>query len=170
MISEIKIYKILIILLIFAIVLFPANLFAHKIYVFAWAEDGNIFSESKFSSNKPVKNAKVSVHNQSDEIMLTGVTSDKGTFTFKISENIASDITINVDAGMGHMGKWKLGLDEILSAYNGKADKESALIEKDKKIKRPSFISVSAGILIIFIFFLLIAYLKKTGFKKNDRK
>ncbi|MCP3899227.1 MAG: carboxypeptidase regulatory-like domain-containing protein, partial [Desulfobacteraceae bacterium] len=81
--------------------MFPANVFAHKIYVFAWAEHGKIFTEAKFSSNKFVKNGKIIVKNDKGKILLSGTTSDKGDFFFEIPENLISDLLIEVDAGMG---------------------------------------------------------------------
>ena len=47
MIKNLREIGFLLFLLFVLSLLFPANLFAHKVYVFAWVEDGNIISESK---------------------------------------------------------------------------------------------------------------------------
>ena len=167
----IKINRLVFILLIFIILLFPVNLFAHKLYVFAWVENGKIFTESKFSSNKWVKNGKISVEDKNGFVFLTGLTSDNGSFAFTIPENLKadlkSDIVILLDAGMGHKANWKLSFNEIFEITKDDNNKETAQKKKEEMIKKPGIINVSAGILVIFIFFGLMAYFKK---KKLNQK
>ena len=172
MILCIKINRLVFILLLFSIFLFPANLFAHKLYVFAWVEDGKIFTESKFSSNKWVENGKISVEDENGFVFLTGLTSDNGSFDFAIDDNIQSnlksDLMILLDAGMGHKANWKLNFDEIFDINKDDNNKETAQKKKEEMIKKPGIINVSAGILVIFIFFGLMAYFKKKSRIKND--
>ncbi|MCK5312016.1 MAG: hypothetical protein KAJ62_07900 [Desulfobacteraceae bacterium] len=165
--SNIRINKLVYLLLFLSVCLIPVDLYAHKVYVFAWAENGKVFTESKFSSNKFVKNGKILVQDEKSKTLLTGITSDNGSFSFDIPDNLESDILIKLDAGMGHKGEWKLELEEMLKAKTGGNSKETAQKKKDEKIKIPSIANVSAGILIIFIFFILMAYYKKK-LKKND--
>lgn len=170
-ISDIKVNGRGFLLLFLFTILFPVNSYAHKVYVFAWAENGRVFTESKFSSHTFVKNGKIIVQDEKGTILLTGTTSDKGTFSFKIPEKLESYLMITLDATMGHKAEWKLDYDEILQAKMGKSSKKIAEKKEEKKIKHPSILNASAGILIIFIFFLLIAfYNKKIVNKKDDSK
>ena len=169
MISCRKINQLVFIFFLFLIFLFPVNLFAHKIYIFAWTENGKVFTESKFSSSKWVKNGKVSVQDENGKVFLTGITSDNGLFSFKIPQYLKSDIIIKLDAGMGHKAEWKLGYDEIIQSNKSENSKEIAEKKKEEKIKTPSILNVSAGILIIFIFFFILTYFKKTRRDQDDK-
>jgi nickel transport protein len=167
-----------IIYLFLLIVLFPVNSYAHRVFIFAWAENGKIYTESKFSSNKFVNKGKIIVKDEKGNILLNGITTDNGKFVFKIPEKIKpflkadskSYLNIILEAGMGHKGEWKIGFDEIYPAIKGGNTKAIAEKREEKEIKQPSFINVSAGILIIFAFFISIAYFKKKRQKNNDRE
>jgi nickel transport protein len=169
MISGRTINQLIFVFFLFYFILFPVNLFAHKIYIFAWAENGKVFTESKFSSSKWIKNGKIEVQDETGKVLLTGITSDDGLFSFKIPEHLKSDIVIKLDAGMGHKAMWKIDFDEILQANNGGSSKEIEEKKKAEKIKTPSVVNVGAGISIIFIFFLILAYFKKIRQNINDR-
>jgi hypothetical protein len=170
MIKVRKIHRFVFICSLFFILFYPVNLFAHKLYVFAWEEGGEIFTESKFSSNKWVQSGKIIVRDENNTIFLTGLTSEKGSFIFTIPESLKSglksDLVIELDAGMGHKAYWKLTYDEIFEI-----DKEENNIEvttkKHKMIKKPGLVNIISGVLIIFIFFLSVAYYKK---KKMNKK
>ncbi len=161
MIRKSKINGLTFIIIIFAVLLFSTDLFAHKIYVFAWTENGKVYTESRFSSNKWVKNAKISVKDDQGNILLTGTTSEDGSFVFPVPENIKSDLLIELDAGMGHKAEWKLEFDDNL---------EKAQKKKQQMIKQPDILNVSLGILIIFAFFIFIAYYNRKKLNKHDRK
>ncbi len=153
-----------VILIALLMILFPLKGFSHKIYVFAWAENGMIHTETKFSSNKFVKNGKVVVRDMAGKIILTGKTSEKGEFSFKIPGNIHNSLLIETDAGMGHKGKWKIGIDEIIKAEDGKTDKTASKSSREHQVKGPSIAGIISGILIIFIFFFILKFNHK---KKN---
>ncbi|MCK5313463.1 MAG: hypothetical protein KAJ62_15210 [Desulfobacteraceae bacterium] len=164
---RLRIKRLAFMLLFFSILLFPVNLFAHKVYVFAWAESGKIFTESKFSSNKWVKNGNISVQDEKGKVLLTGTTSDQGVFIFEIPSNLESYLLIKLDAGMGHKAEWKLEFEEIIQANTGKSSKEIAEKKKDNEIKNPSIANVIIGILIIFVFFGFIAFYNKKLLNKK---
>jgi nickel transport protein len=149
------------IFLFLIIFLLPDNLLAHKVYVFAWAENGQIFTESKFSSKKAVNKGKISVYDDKGKILVQGITSENGEFSFGITENMQSDIVIQLEAGMGHKAEWNLMADDIQMAKRGGDNKELAQKQKADQIKQPSLIKIASGILIIFTFFIIAAYLKK---------
>ncbi|MCP3900433.1 MAG: hypothetical protein GY707_12045, partial [Desulfobacteraceae bacterium] len=108
------------------------------------------------------KNGKIIVKNDKGKILLSGTTSDKGDFFFEIPENLISDLLIEVDAGMGHKGKWKIGIDEILQSNS---NKDTAKI--DDKEKPPTIKNAIIGVLIIFAFFLFIAFYNKKLLNKK---
>lgn len=84
---------------------------AHKIRVFAYADNGTITAEASFSSGRPAKNSKVMVHNGNGETLLTGTTNDQGIFRFAIPRQAKAtgmDLNIVVDVGEGHRGAWLL--------------------------------------------------------------
>ncbi|SHJ32587.1 nickel transport protein [Desulfatibacillum alkenivorans DSM 16219] len=88
--------------------------YAHKVNIFAWLEGDTVFTESKFSGGKMVKNGKVFVYDEDKNLLLEGVTNDAGEFSFKIPKKTA--LVIELDATMGHANAWTISLDEILDA------------------------------------------------------
>jgi nickel transport protein len=87
----------------------PAH--AHKVTVFAWAEGDRVFTESKFSGGKMVKDGKVEVFDSSGSLLLEGRTDDNGTFAFKAP--VIADLKIVLTAGMGHRNSWLLSAAEL---------------------------------------------------------
>jgi nickel transport protein len=108
-----KINKIYIIALILLITPFN-NALAHKVIVFAWVDDGMIFSEAKFASKRKVKNSPIIVIDEKAIIVHKGMTDDEGKYSFKIPENIDSDLIVKIKAGEGHQGQWQINKNEIL--------------------------------------------------------
>ncbi len=166
-IPALKINQLVLTILFCFIFFFPVKSYAHKVYVFAWAENGKIYTESKFSSNKFVKNGKITIQDEKGIILLNGITSDKGNFVFDIPDDLKSNIIIKLDAGMGHQAEWQVDFEEISLAGKGVNTKETAVKKKEEKIKKPSIVSTLAGVLIIFLFFIFMAKLNR---KKLDKK
>ena len=105
--------------LVLAIFLFPATVFAHKVSIFAWVEDDQVHTQSKFFGGKPVSGAAVRVSDPSGKKLLEGVTSAEGLLSFSIP--VKDDLTIVVDAGSGHRGEWTVKRGEFDTKAN-KAD------------------------------------------------
>jgi len=84
---------------------------AHKVTIFAWAEGDRVFTESKFSGGKMVKNGKVAVFDSHGQLLLEGQTDEKGQFSF--TAPIIADLDIVLSAGMGHQNSWKLSAAEL---------------------------------------------------------
>ena len=97
--------KILIVLLL-AIILFPAAVLAHKVNIFAYVEDGIIYSESYFPDGRPVDNGEVLVFDSADQLLLKGQTDKQGMFQFAVPKK--EDLMLEINAGMGHKNKFKL--------------------------------------------------------------
>jgi nickel transport protein len=84
---------------------------AHKVNLFAYAEGGKIYTESYFPDGKTVENGKVMVYDSRDKLLLEGVTDQKGLFQFAIPK--VDDLTIVIDASMGHKNSFKLKKTEV---------------------------------------------------------
>lgn len=81
--------------------------FAHKVRIFAWEEGNTIHTESKFSGGRAARNAKVFVLEGVDgKQLLTGVTNEKGLFSFALPKTEATELNILVDSGDGHKNSW----------------------------------------------------------------
>ena len=77
---------------------------AHKVTVFAWVEGDTVYTESKFSGGKKVKNAIVEVYNAGGIKLLEGKTNDLGEFSFRPPKRTQMKIVLL--AGMGHRAEW----------------------------------------------------------------
>jgi nickel transport protein len=84
---------------------------AHRVTIFAWAEGDKIFTESKFSGGKRVKQGDVIVYDSEGNQLLKGKTDDKGEFSFEIPKK--TSLKIVLIAGMGHRGEWTIPVSEL---------------------------------------------------------
>ena len=84
---------------------------AHKVNLFAYTEGGKIYTESYFPDGKPVEGGKVLVYDSKDNLLLEGVTDKGGLFSFDIPK--VDDLTIVIDASMGHKNSFKLKKAEV---------------------------------------------------------
>jgi nickel transport protein len=85
--------------------------FAHKVSIFAWVEDDTVYTRSKFSKGKRVKNSPVIVFDSDGNKLLEGKTDENGEFSFKIPKQSALKVVLK--ASMGHMAEWKIPFEEI---------------------------------------------------------
>ncbi len=97
------IYKIALIGLI--LLMGPGNTLAHKVVVFGWVEDGVIHVQAGFGGKKKAKNSDIVIQDEKGHAVLTGKTDLQGKFSSKLPTDVFSDITIILDAGMGHLEK-----------------------------------------------------------------
>jgi nickel transport protein len=105
---------------------FTTPALAHRVLIYAYAEGGTIFTESKFVPDTPVRQGKILVMDKkTDQVLLTGKTDDQGKFSFKIPAPAVAqkmDLNIVVEAAMGHRGAWLLKAASYLpGATPGKA-------------------------------------------------
>ena len=84
---------------------------AHKVTIFAWAEGGKVFTQSKFSGGKEVKGGRVAVYGPDGKLLLEGRTDDSGEFSF--TPPAITDLKIVLIAGMGHQNSWTLSAAEL---------------------------------------------------------
>jgi nickel transport protein len=79
---------------------------AHKVNIFAYAEGERVYSESYFPDGRPVSEGKVLVFDSQEQLLLEGQTDQAGLFQFKAPA--AVDMTLEIDAGMGHKNQFLL--------------------------------------------------------------
>jgi nickel transport protein len=84
---------------------------AHRVILFAWAENDTVYVESKFSSGKKVKAGKIIVTDPEGTELVKGTTNEIGEFSFKVPKK--TDLKIVLLAGEGHRAEWTLPLAEI---------------------------------------------------------
>ncbi len=97
---------------------------AHRVIVFAYAENGQIHVEGSFPGGKPAQNVSVVVASPSGTTFLEGRTDDQGRFSFPFPGTAVaerSDLLIVLDAGLGHKAQWTVPADEYLAGGQAQA-------------------------------------------------
>ena len=84
---------------------------AHRVNLFAWIEGDTVYVESKFSGGRHVNAGKITILDSKGGELLSGMTNEKGEFSFKLPKK--TDLTIVLDAGEGHRAEWKISAAEI---------------------------------------------------------
>ena len=101
-----------IILVLLAVSWLPAApALAHKVNLFAYSEDGKVFTESYFPDGIKVKGGTVEVYDAKGDKILTGKTNNKGLFSFPFVKK--EDLTIIINATMGHRNKFILKKEDM---------------------------------------------------------
>ncbi len=93
---------------------FISSASAHKVSIFAWVEGDTVYTESKFSGGKKVKNAPVEVYDARGNKLLEGKTDESGEFSFNVPQK--TEMKIVLSAGMGHRAEWTISADEVMGA------------------------------------------------------
>ncbi|OQY02262.1 MAG: hypothetical protein B6I26_01565 [Desulfobacteraceae bacterium 4572_130] len=163
---HIKFNKILTVFFVFGFCLFlyvPLG-FAHKVIIFAWVENGFVHTESSFGGNKKVHFGEIKVFDINNNLIKQGSTDENGKFSFRILNNINSDIIIELNAGPGHKATWKISKQELAVKDKSLENIKKIREQKYKIFKNSSFFSIIGGILIIFSLAFLAKYIMR---KKN---
>jgi nickel transport protein len=93
------------------LLLYCSQVLAHNVTVFAWLEGDTVHVESKFSGGRRPVAAPVEVYDTRGNLLLKGVTNDKGEFSFKVPKKTAMKVVLQ--AGMGHKGEWTISLSDL---------------------------------------------------------
>lgn len=145
----------------------PAGLvFAHKVIVFAWVENGMIHTESQFASKRKAKGSAIIVVNEAGRVVHEGQTDQDGKYSFQIPDDIDSDLIIKLVAGTGHQAQWRLPKDELITGPSD-ADIQMAARKRDALKKSPSILKIISGLAVIFLLALVIRFFKREK-AKND--
>lgn len=97
----------LVVLLLIAV---PAM--AHKVNVFAYVENGTVFTESYFPDGKTVEEGTIEVLDGASKKLLEGKTDKDGHFSFPLPGK-KEDLTIVITASMGHKNSFVLKKTEM---------------------------------------------------------
>jgi nickel transport protein len=97
--------------LLIPILIVPPHAHAHRVTVFAWTEGDTVHTESKFSGGKLVTGGKITVYDDQEKIILSGITDEKGLFSFPAPQNTA--LRIELEAGTGHKNHWIMGIADL---------------------------------------------------------
>lgn len=86
---------------------FPA--LAHRLNVFAYAEGERVFVEAQFRGATPARNSAVTVRDGTGTVLHEGLTDATGRYDF--ARPASGELSIEVNAGEGHRGTWKLAAE-----------------------------------------------------------
>jgi nickel transport protein len=90
------------------------TVYAHRVNIFAWAEGDTVFVECKFPDGRRVNEGTIRVLDPAGAELLSGQTNDQGEFSFKIPKQ--TDMTVVLEASMGHRAEWKIPAEELSAA------------------------------------------------------
>jgi nickel transport protein len=91
--------------------LFPGDVSAHRVNLFAWVEGNTVFVECKWPDGKRVTEGTIRVLDAAGAELLTGKTDEQGNFSFKIPKQ--EDLKIVLEAGMGHRAEWTVRKEDL---------------------------------------------------------
>ena len=94
--------------------LFPGDVSAHRVNLFAWVEGNTVFVECKWPDGKRVTEGTIRVLDATGAELLTGKTDQEGNFSFKIPKQ--EDLKIVLEAGMGHRAEWTVRKEDLAAA------------------------------------------------------
>jgi nickel transport protein len=101
--------------LLLSIYLLPTVAYAHKVSIYAYAEDGMVFAEGYFSDGTRTRNSLIEVFDtKTGKKLLEGKTDNEGKFSFKIPK--ATSLKLVLHASMGHRNDYTLSAKEVKEA------------------------------------------------------
>ena len=107
------------------------SVYAHKVNIFAYAEDGRIHAEGYFVDGSKCMNSQVDViDNKSGEKLLEGRTDDHGQFLFDIPR--VTSLQLILHAGTGHQNEYILSEEEVREAMPETEEKQKT----EQKVKQ----------------------------------
>jgi nickel transport protein len=104
----------------------PGDASAHRVNIFAWVEGDTVLVECKYPDGREVYEGVIRVLDSAGKELLNGKTNTKGEFSFKAPKQ--DDLTIVLEAGMGHRADWPLSKQDL--APSGEAAVPSAPASK----------------------------------------
>ncbi|MEN8189903.1 MAG: hypothetical protein ABFS19_08655 [Thermodesulfobacteriota bacterium] len=108
--------QLLLLTVFITVCLFHHNAQAHKVWIFAVVEEGEIVGETGFGGGRVPKNVAVTVYDDvSAELLNTVNTDEQGRFRLKIPEDAQQrchGLRLVINVGDGHRGEWSLEADQ----------------------------------------------------------
>jgi nickel transport protein len=112
--------------------LFASFVYAHKVNIYAYAEDGMVHSESYFVDGTKCKNSVLEVFDvRNGTKLLEGKTDEEGKFSFKIPK--ATSLRLVLHASMGHQAEFTLAEDEVRDVMGVKQPPKSPSVKVPSK-------------------------------------
>ncbi|SFM48227.1 hypothetical protein [Thermodesulforhabdus norvegica] len=96
----------------FILSLFVVTCWAHKVQVFAYADQGRIYAEAYFADGSPVKQGMVTIYDGEGKEIGRCETNSEGLCDVALPGNV-NMVKVVIDAGMGHRGEYVLKGDEL---------------------------------------------------------
>ena len=142
------------------LIILSYNVSAHKVNIFAYAENGKVYTESYFNDGKAVINSEIKVYDhKTGGLLLSGASDELGKFVFDLPQKSAIRIVLN--ASMGHRNEYVLSEDQAV----GDTDKS---VKKGTLPEKPAVRDILAGIGYIFGISGIIMFVKcRKIMKKN---
>ncbi|MEC4684151.1 MAG: hypothetical protein VST71_00240 [Nitrospirota bacterium] len=139
-------------ILIFCILhITSSTVLAHKVSIYAYAEDNMVFAEGYFADGTRSRNSRIEVFDaNTGEKLLEGKTDSEGKFSFRIPK--ATSIRLVLHASMGHRNDYTLGAKEVKEAMGiqdtGVRNQESGVKEQKTESKPQSTVplTVASGV------------------------
>jgi nickel transport protein len=123
--------------LVAAIMLLTAGAaLAHRVNVFAWVEGDTVFVECKYPDGTKVHEGVIRVLDSASKELLSGKTNDKGEFSFRVPK--LDDLTVVLEAGMGHRGDWPLSRQDLSPAGEAPGQTSPAASQPAPKTEAPA--------------------------------
>lgn len=97
--------------LLFALLTASTTVQAHKLNMFAFVEDEEIYVEVYFADGKRAKNSVIEVYDPQDKLLYNNTTDEEGGHQFAIPQK--TELRIVVNAGMGHQTEYTLPSSEF---------------------------------------------------------
>ena len=114
----------------------PGDAGAHRVNIFAWVEGDTVLVECKYPDGTKVHEGVIRVLDSAGRELLNGKTNDKGEFSFKIPKQ--DDLTIVLEAGMGHRADWPLSKQDLAPAGEAPTPGSAAPPQAASKAEAPS--------------------------------
>ncbi|WP_449243123.1 cobalamin biosynthesis protein CbiL [Desulfovibrio sp.] len=115
---------------------------AHKVNIFAYAENGSIHTESSFGGKRAVNQGIVEVRDTAGgELLLSGTTDDDGKWSFPIPARFREKrpgLTLVIKAGEGHQGQWEMKPEDYLESGAAAAPQPAAQAAEAQAAPAPS--------------------------------
>ncbi len=115
-----------------------SSAYAHKVSIYAYAEDGMVFSEGYFADGTRSRNSLIEVINtKTGKKLLEGKTDNDGKFSFKIPK--ATSLKLILHASMGHQNDYTLDEEEVREAMGvSKAEDREQITESSPRLPEPT--------------------------------
>lgn len=121
-------------LLLLTMALCAANALAHRLNIFAWLNNDQVIVECDNGQHSPAIGANVDIRDSvTGRSLASGKTGDNGRYSFTVPDVIRQGhgLIIEVNAGQGHRGEWKMDASELYSAAALTAGFDEARLQED---------------------------------------